>query len=287
MSHEATSNSAIKVRLRKPNSIVLDVYGVLTSHRFKQDLKQYVRDHLRSFLLDQWNRKRVRTLLRKLSGDCERLVESHPNAPTFKYDDQWWSDESSVISKQSLTPSPMTDERSNDASSFAVPSTSNTLTGNKEEIVTQIERHILFRMNERLYGEHLLLLWNEIWETGYKSGTLKAHVYDEIPRILEQWRMHLFIKLYTLASGQAQGQKLFFKSTVGGDLTSYIANYMDPSSIGKTNEKCYNAIVYALRDRPNNLVYLTDNLSSNYHHVINAFKKKGFYFSNHKSDLMI
>jgi hypothetical protein len=253
----------IKVRLRKPNSIVLDVYGVLTSHRFKQDLKQYIRDHLRSHLLDNWKRKRTRTLLRKLSIDCEQLIDSDANLPPIKYDEKWWDDESVKIAATVTAEAATAIDGSSGPT--AVPEPEVKASPDKETIATQMEQHVLYRMNHRLYSDHLLLLWNEVWEAGYKSGQLKAHVYDEVPTILDRWRMHLFIKLYTLASGQSQGQKLFFKNTIGGDLTALIANYMDPSSIGKTNEKCYNAIVYALRDRPDNLVYLTDNISSKIH----------------------
>ena len=219
-----------KVHIRKPNSIILDVYGVLTSHLFKAQLKQYVRDHLIEYLNENWSKRRIKSLYRKLCSDSEKFSPTNPEMPLLKFDEELFKDDKEI----------------------------------KIKTINDINAHVLYRMDHRLYGDNLLILWGEVWQFGYLNGSLKAHVYDEVPQVLELWRMRLFIKLYTLASGQSQGQKMFFQHTTGGDLSLFIANYMDPSSIGKTSEKCFKAIVYALRDKPDNLVYMTDSVASRF-----------------------
>lgn len=85
-------------------------------------------------------------------------------------------------------------------------------------------------------------------------------VYDDVFETLRIWRMHRFIKLYTLASGKASGQHLFLENTIAGNLNPLIANCMDPSSFGKEDKKCFIAISLALRSDPDKLIYLTDNI---------------------------
>ena len=52
-----------------------------------------------------------------------------------------------------------------------------------------------------------------------KKQTENNHAYDHVPDAFQHWRFYQFVKLYTFASGAADGQKLFFKSTSKGDLS--------------------------------------------------------------------
>lgn len=72
--------------------------------------------------------------------------------------------------------------------------------------------------------------------------------------------MEKYIKVYTLASGKPNGQRLFLGNTVAGDLNTLVANCLDPSTFGKEDKKCFIAISLALRSDPDKLIYLTDNV---------------------------
>lgn len=90
---------------------------------------------------------------------------------------------------------------------------------------------------------------------------VKSSVYDDVAETLRFWRMNKFIKVYTLASGKAIGQRLFLANTISGNLNELIANCLDPSSFGKEDKKCFIAISLALRSDPDKLIYITDNVN--------------------------
>jgi len=84
-----------------------------------------------------------------------------------------------------------------------------------------------------------------IWDAGFRSGELRAHVYDDVVAALQAWQdAGLQISIYS--SGSIKAQKLFFEHTERGDLLKYFrAHYdtttgpkKDPASYRKIAEDC-------------------------------------------------
>lgn len=83
-------------------------------------------------------------------------------------------------------------------------------------------------------------------------------MFDDVPKVFDHWRMHLFIKLFTYASGSREGQKLFFKSSKFGDLTPFFNNYIDSSGGAKRDSQRYLTIAVLLREKIDNILFFTD-----------------------------
>lgn len=80
--------------------------------------------------------------------------------------------------------------------------------GPKAELVSKYCEYVQVRMQTRLPKSSIITKIKErITVHGYSSGELKSHVYDDVPHILDLWRMKMMIKLYSFAIGDAEGQK--------------------------------------------------------------------------------
>ena len=56
-----------------------------------------------------------------------------------------------------------------------------------------------------------------IWRSGFESGELRAHVYDDVPPALKAWNeAGMDVRIYS--SGSIAAQILFFGHTIQGDL---------------------------------------------------------------------
>ena len=77
-----------------------------------------------------------------------------------------------------------------------------------------------------------------IWEDGFRSGTLVAHVYDEVPEQLRRWASEGWdIRIYS--SGSRHAQLLFFGHTTAGDLLHLFRGHYDTTIGGKKSAGSY------------------------------------------------
>lgn len=96
-----------------------------------------------------------------------------------------------------------------------------------------------------------------LWEKGYATGELKGHVYKDVPSFLEYCR-NQSIDLAVFSSGSVQAQKLIFKHSTEGDLSSYFKAYFDTNTGQKRDEETYSKISTALQLDAKNIVFLSD-----------------------------
>lgn len=96
-----------------------------------------------------------------------------------------------------------------------------------------------------------------IYPKGYKDGKLKAQVYEDAAKAMENW-VTSGHKLYIYSSGSVDAQKLLFANTEHGDLTAHIANYFDTTVGAKQESKSYVAIAKEIDFAPEEVVFLTD-----------------------------
>ena len=210
-----------KIILERPNNVLMDIYGVVTSWTFKNKLIDYIKDNISTFLTEKVNDRTIHHIIDKLR-------------------------EQALIDKSSGIDVPPIEKS----------------TAEKEAIAQSVAKNILWQMEHKNKSCQLQLdtLYNQMWADGYTSGKLKVHAFKDVKKSLEHWRFHQFVKIYSYASGAREGQKLFLSCTEEGDLTAFIANYINSSGGYKYDPKKYKVVLSALREsNPANLLYLTDD----------------------------
>ncbi|NBU98665.1 MAG: acireductone synthase [Spirochaetia bacterium] len=97
----------------------------------------------------------------------------------------------------------------------------------------------------------------EIWKQGYESGDIKSQIFQDTLDFFQ------FIKknnkqINIYSSGSILAQKLIFKYSNLGDMSSYITNYFDTGVGPKRDSNSYLAISKALNCSPNEIIFFTD-----------------------------
>src|SRR6185369_14114134 len=96
-----------------------------------------------------------------------------------------------------------------------------------------------------------------IWKSGFDSGELKAHVYDDVPPALAAWNAaDKDVRIYS--SGSVQAQKLFFGHTIFGDLLSQFRGHYDTTIGGKKEAASYRKIAAEFRLPADEILFLSD-----------------------------
>jgi enolase-phosphatase E1 len=100
-------------------------------------------------------------------------------------------------------------------------------------------------------------LQGKIWQEGYRSGRLRAEVFEDVPRALKRWRDQKK-SICIFSSGSVQAQKLLFAHTVAGDLSEHISGYFDTTTGSKTDAHSYQKIVHAFPKQPSEILFVSD-----------------------------
>jgi len=96
-----------------------------------------------------------------------------------------------------------------------------------------------------------------LWREGYASGELKAHVYPDAVEAIHAWTKR-GVKVAIYSSGSIEAQKLYFKNSVAGDLTSFLSGYFDTTSGAKGEASSYTKIAAALGYAPDAVTFFSD-----------------------------
>lgn len=120
-----------------------------------------------------------------------------------------------------------------------------------------IRGEVLRLMDGDVKATGLKQLQGLIWEAGFISGELKAHVYDDVPPRLRDWHSRgLDIRIYS--SGSIQAQKLFFGHTIAGNLLPLLSGYYDTTTGPKKEAGSYTKIAAAFGLPPREILFLSD-----------------------------
>jgi enolase-phosphatase E1 len=96
-----------------------------------------------------------------------------------------------------------------------------------------------------------------IWQRGFESGELKGHVYPDVPKAFARWKQ-AGIRLGIYSSGSALAQRLIFRHSTEGDLSSFLEGYFDTEVGPKREQKSYENIAMALRIPAADVLFLSD-----------------------------
>ena len=128
-----------------------------------------------------------------------------------------------------------------------------------DRMSTQETIDVLLRwMDEDRKVTPLKRLQGMIWRSGYESGKLRAHVYQDAVHALRKWEA-AGMKLYVYSSGSVEAQRLLFSHTVHGDLTLLFSGYFDTTTGPKLQTRSYQDIARSLSLAAPEVVFISDH----------------------------
>jgi enolase-phosphatase E1 len=112
-------------------------------------------------------------------------------------------------------------------------------------------------MNRDVKSTPLKALQGMIWRSGFESGQLVSHVFDDVPPALARWAdCGLDVRIYS--SGSVEAQKLFFAHTGVGNLTRHLRGYYDTTTGPKREASSYSRIAADMACEPRQILFLSD-----------------------------
>ena len=120
-----------------------------------------------------------------------------------------------------------------------------------------VRDEVLRLMDGDIKATGLKLLQGMIWEDGFRSGELKAHLYEDVAPAIEAWRKAgIEVRIYS--SGSIQAQKLFFGHTIHGDLLPHLSGHYDTTTGPKREAESYEKIASDMGHPPPAILFLSD-----------------------------
>lgn len=109
---------------------------------------------------------------------------------------------------------------------------------------------------DRKFGP-LKTLQGMIWDAGFRSGALRAHLYADVAPALRAWQA-AGVRLAVYSSGSVGAQKLLFGHSEAGDLTPLFAHFFDTAMGAKRDAASYARISAALALPAGEILFLSD-----------------------------
>lgn len=140
--------------------------------------------------------------------------------------------------------------------------------GNKDPEET-LRDEVLRLMDGDVKATGLKQLQGLIWQAGFESGELRAHVYEDVPPALRKWRESgVDVRIYS--SGSVHAQRLFFAHTEAGNLTPLLSGNYDTTTGPKQDAASYTKIAEDWGRDPDDVLFLSDTTEE-----LNAAREAG------------
>lgn len=120
-----------------------------------------------------------------------------------------------------------------------------------------VREEVLRLMNNDIKATGLKQLQGLIWESGFRSGALRAHVYKDVAPAFNQWK-EAGKELRIYSSGSIHAQKLFFGHSEAGDLTQLLSGHYDTTTGPKREATSYQSIIANWGLKPEEILFLSD-----------------------------
>jgi enolase-phosphatase E1 len=96
-----------------------------------------------------------------------------------------------------------------------------------------------------------------IWQAGFESGEMRAHVYEDVPPALAAWQIAgIDVRIYS--SGSIQAQRLFFAHSIAGDLLPFFRGHYDTTFGSKRESASYERIMRDISLPPGDVLFVSD-----------------------------
>lgn len=129
--------------------------------------------------------------------------------------------------------------------------------GSDESVIDTVVANVLWQMSSDRKSTALKQLQGHMWKSAYKNGTVKAVVYEDVPKILRSL-VQKGKKVYVYSSGSVPAQKLLFGYSDQGDLLNIFSGYFDTNVGNKKESSSYKAISSSIKTPPEKILFLTD-----------------------------
>eukprot|EP00916_Digyalum_oweni_P004099 GHVL01007276.1.p1 GENE.GHVL01007276.1~~GHVL01007276.1.p1 ORF type:complete len:303 (-),score=79.10 GHVL01007276.1:184-1029(-) len=232
-----------RIKIQKKKCILLDIEGTTTSIDFVYEkLFPFARSECGNFLSKNFDDEKVK----KIISDFAQLARDDKKTEEFNDIPQLVS-----LKENETAVTGITDET-------AVTGKTDE-TANKKDIIDETVMIINYCMDRDRKISPLKTLQGLIWESGYQSGALKGHIYEDVQAAMEEWKKNL-INIYIYSSGSVLAQQLLFGHTEAGDLMPLIDGYFDTSTGPKIDSESYKKICQKIDVKPEEVIFVTDSL---------------------------
>lgn len=120
-----------------------------------------------------------------------------------------------------------------------------------------VRREVTALMDKDAKTTGLKQLQGLIWQAGFESGELLAHVYDDVPPALAAWNAAgKDVRIYS--SGSVHAQQLFFGHTTAGNLLGHLRGHYDTTIGPKREADSYRRIAGQFQLPPAEILFLSD-----------------------------
>lgn len=120
------------------------------------------------------------------------------------------------------------------------------------------EQQVLKLMDSDVKATGLKTLQGLIWDSGFRSGALRSHVYDDVLPAIRKWREQgIDVRIYS--SGSIAAQKLFFGHVDGhGNCLQLFSGHYDTTIGSKREAASYSRIADDWGLAPGEIVFISD-----------------------------
>ena len=120
-----------------------------------------------------------------------------------------------------------------------------------------VKTEVIRLMDADVKATGLKSLQGLVWRSGFASGELQAHVYDDVPPAIERWNAAgREVRIYS--SGSVNAQLLFFGHTIHGDLLGHFSGHYDTMVGSKKEAESYREIAKAFGLDATEILFLSD-----------------------------
>lgn len=131
------------------------------------------------------------------------------------------------------------------------------LAGTLEENQHAVAKAVIGLMDADIKATGLKELQGMIWKSGFHSGQLVAHLFDEVADCIRKWKADgRDVRIYS--SGSIAAQKLFFGHSIAGDLLDQFNGHYDTTSGNKREAESYRTISEQFDCDPAQIVFISD-----------------------------
>jgi enolase-phosphatase E1 len=121
----------------------------------------------------------------------------------------------------------------------------------------RVRDEVLRLMADDVKSTGLKELQGLIWRVGFESGTLRSHLFPDVPTALEAWA-HRGLDVRIYSSGSVAAQRLFFAHTERGDFSHLLRGYYDTTLGPKREASSYRRIAEEMSLPPGEILFLSD-----------------------------
>lgn len=97
----------------------------------------------------------------------------------------------------------------------------------------------------------------KIWKEAFEAGSVKGHVYPEVPDFFKRWK-EAGLTLFIYSSGSVEAQQQMFSYSEAGDLTVFLSGYFDTTTGMKREAGSYEKISAATGFAASEMLFLSD-----------------------------